>query len=175
MGCLVRKEGEDFVALLVFERDQLLYDIRNYCYVEGHVLPATAEVHQRHTVQDVGEDGNVDRVTRVLDLGIAEVREMLYPYTKRTARRLELTDRLKEKRQYEVLLKVPAEVSQTTLTYLERNIHEYLVCLATSDWMSICNPEKEQTWRMKAEEAAARIRMGMTMRMQRVRIRMHPF
>ena len=66
---------------LTFKREELLYDIRNNAYVEGDVMQAKTE-HDRHQVQDIGEDGNIDRVTRVLDLAHAECEEALFPYTK---------------------------------------------------------------------------------------------
>ena len=66
---------------MTFKREELLYDIRNNAYVEGDVMQAKTE-HDRHQVQDIGEDGNIDRVTRVLDLAHAECAEALFPYTK---------------------------------------------------------------------------------------------
>ena len=66
---------------MTFKREELLYDIRNNAYVEGDVMQAKTE-HDRHQVQDIGEDGNIDRVTRVLDLAHAECEEALFPYTK---------------------------------------------------------------------------------------------
>lgn len=66
---------------LTFKREELLYDIRNNAYVEGDVMQVKTE-HDRHQVQDIGEDGNIDRVTRVLDLAHAECEEALFPYTK---------------------------------------------------------------------------------------------
>ena len=66
---------------MTFKREELLYDIRNNAYVEGDVMQEKTE-HERHQVQDIGEDGNIDRVTRVLDLAHAECEEALFPYTK---------------------------------------------------------------------------------------------
>lgn len=66
---------------MTFKREELLYDIRNNAYVEGDVMQVKTE-HDRHQVQDIGEDGNIDRVTRVLDLAHAECEEALFPYTK---------------------------------------------------------------------------------------------
>ena len=56
---------------LTFKRDELLYDIKNMGFVEGDTKKVESE-HERHQVMDVGEDGNVDRVTRVLDLTFSE-------------------------------------------------------------------------------------------------------
>ena len=66
---------------LLFKRSELLYDIKNYAYVEGDIMQVKTE-HDRHQVQDIGETGNIDRVTKVLDLAYAESVEALFPYSK---------------------------------------------------------------------------------------------
>lgn len=174
MSCFLEKEQGRLIAVLGFKRDQLLYDIKNCAYIEGHIMETDNE-HQRHTVQDVGEEGNVDRITRVLDLAVAQCREMLYPYIKHHIHRPELNDVLKEKSVYGMVLSVPHGFSQTTLNLLEQLIHEYLVAKAVADWMSITNPAKAETWAIKAREAEHEIRMSLHARIAKVRIRMHPF
>ena len=134
MSCYLDEQNGTVEAVLSFKRDQLLYDIANYAYIEGHVME-TENTHQQHTVQDVGEEGNVDRVTRVLDLNVAKCREMLYPFIKHEIHRHELDDTLKETPAYGMVLKVPQGFSQTTLNLLGRLIHEYLVCKSVADWM----------------------------------------
>ena len=74
---------------LVFKREELLYDAENYSFVEGDIMQAEDE-HARHQVFDIGQDGNVDRVTRILNLVHSECVEMLFPYTKE-----EISDALK--------------------------------------------------------------------------------
>lgn len=66
MSCCIENEGAKLKVKLTFEREQLLYDIKNNAYVESHVMAPETE-HAKHMVADVGEEGNVDRVTRVLD------------------------------------------------------------------------------------------------------------
>lgn len=161
-------------AVLGFKRDQLLYDIKNYAYIEGSVMD-TGSNHNRHMVQDVGEEGNVDRVTRVLNLTVAKCRELLYPYTKNELHRTELNDILREPKVYGIVLSVPTDFSQTTLYLLENLIHEYLVCKAVSDWLSITNPAKAQVWEAKAEDAESEIRVNLHARIARTRRRLRPF
>ena len=79
MSCFFEEENGIKLAVLIFRRDQLLYDIKNISYIEGSVLPQDTEAHNRHMVQDVGEEGNVDRVSRILDLCHAQAKELLYP------------------------------------------------------------------------------------------------
>lgn len=174
MGCYSDEQNGTVEAVLIFSREQLLYDIKNYAYIEGHVLQ-TEDSHVRHTVQDVGEEGNVDRVTRVLDLSMAKCREILYPYVKHDIHRHVLDDKLKETPCYGIVLTLPTTFSQTTLNLLERLIHEYLVCRGVSDWMSITNPAKAETWTIKAQEAEQEIRTCTATRMKKVRIKPHLF
>ena len=167
------KEGR-LNAVMSFKRDQLLYDIKNYAYIEGSVME-TESNHNRHMVQDVGEEGNVDRVTRVLNTTACKCRELLYPYTKNELRCTELNDDLREPPVYGIVLSVPKDFSQTTLYLLENLIHEYLVCKAVADWLSITNTAKSQVWEAKAEEAEHDIRVNLHNRIAKARRRLHPF
>lgn len=161
-------------AVMIFKREQLLYDIKNYAYIEGSVMETDSE-HNRHTVQDVGADGNVDRITRVLNLTVAKCKEMLYPYTKNELRRTELDDKLREPKEYGIVLRVPSDFSQTTLYLLKNLIHEYLVSKAMSDWLSITHTAKAEVWEAKAKEAEQEIRLNLHARMRNTRRRPHPF
>lgn len=174
MSCFLDKGDGTQSAVLMFKRDQLLYDIKNCAYIEGSVMD-TESNHNRPIVQDVGEDGNVDRVTRVLDLTVAKCREVLYPYTKREIDLSVLNDKLREPGVYGIVLNVPKDFSQTTLDLLEKLAHEYLVCEAVADWMSITNTRKGEIWKSKAEDAVSEIRRNLNARISRTRRRLHPF
>lgn len=169
--CGSQATGKRLVAIIL-KREQLLYDIGNYCYVEGDIMPEESQ-HSRHTVQDVVQEGNVDRVTRVLDLAHADVVERLYPFTQHEIHHPALDDRLREKPVYSIFLNVPESYSQTTLNLLGKLIHELMVCLAVADWMSIANPPKEETWRRKVVDTLARINQVKGQTRGRTRIRPH--
>ena len=172
MSCWLYEDNDKLEVVLGFDRDELLYDIRTCAYVEGHVVPPEGE-HARHMIIDVGEEGNVDRVTRILDMEIARVREMLYPYTRHGITRRAMDDHFRQRRVYGIVMLVPSTFSQTTLALLERLVHEYLVTRALADWLSITNPAKASVWQDKAEEAEHEIRTAAQTRMARVRIRPH--
>ena len=160
------------VVVIILKREQLLYDIKNYCYIEGDIMPEDTQ-HSRHMVQDVGEEGNVDRVTRILDLAHADVVESLYPFTQLEIHHPVVDDRLREKPVYGIFLNVPESYSQTTLNLLGGLIHELMVCIAIADWMSITNPPKEETWKRKAEATLTRINQVKSQTRDRSRIRPH--
>jgi len=142
---------------LVFKRDQLVYDIANMAYVESHVM-AEEEEHGRHVLADVAEAGNVDRVTRVLDLAHAAAVEMLYPLTRGEVWCGEsVSDELTEAASYCIELWLPEGFSRTTVGLLEKLVHEYMTARALADWLSVTKPEASANWAAKAEEAAREI------------------
>lgn len=144
-------------ATLAFKREELLYDIKNLAWIEGHVMDEASQ-HNRHTLEDIGEDGNVDRVTRILDVVHAAAVEMLYPYTKIDVEGGEyLDDRLEEPERYYIEMQVPVTMSQTTLLLIEKLVHEFMVYRVLHDWLGITNPAAADKWLLKAEEAVAKI------------------
>ena len=141
-------------------------------------MPAEAE-HAKHIIEDIGEEGNIDRVTRLLNLYHAVIVEALYPYTKTDVVTAEeavpWTDKLEEVEQYRIDLYLPETFSQTTINLLEHWIHEFLVCRCLADWMSIANTEKSIVWMTKAEEAKTEIGKITHHRKSTVRRKMNPF
>jgi hypothetical protein len=134
---------------LKFLRAQLLYDIRNYAFIEGDVMGEEKQ-HAQHVLVDIGEEGNVDRVTRILSVIHAAVIELLYPWTKCEPIEEEIDDCLFAPVEYVVELHVPNDVSRTTLHLLSRLIHEFMVYRVLADWLSITHPEAAVSWAAKA-------------------------
>ena len=149
-------DGNKRAVRLVFKRSQLLYDIKNYAYVEADVMGEEKQ-HAQHVLADIGEEGNVDRVTRILAVIHAAVVEMLYPFTKQEPIEEEIDNCLYAPDEYVVELNVPVAMSRTTLLLLSRLIHEYMVYRVLADWLSITNPEASVNWREKAEAAEREI------------------
>ena len=163
------------LVVLKFKRQELLYDCKNYAYIEGDVMK-TDDDHDRHQVFDIAEEGNVDRLTRVFDLAIAECIEFCYPYSKVDVDELtEMDDELNETVEYVINLKVPDDFSQTTVNLLEKYIHEFLVCRALGDWFTITYPDKAAAWLAKAEDAQEKITETLNHRITRVRRTLNPF
>lgn len=113
----------------------------------------------RAPVIDVGQDGNIDRVRRVLDLAFAEVVEALFPYTSLDVIEGEhLNDDLIEREGYDIELRVPLGFSRTTLSLLENLIHEYAVCCVLSDWLSMTNIAAHEKWELRKQSVLLSIR-----------------
>ncbi len=164
------------IAVLLFKHEDLIYDIANMAFVEGHIM-VDADDEIRHTIQDIAQEGNRDRVERVLDTAHAIITELLYPYTKEEIRRAVVDSRLPRRHVIGIRLEIPNEFSQTTLNLLERLVFEYFVCDVLQDWLSVTNPQKSVVWKDKREEIRVMIRRCVTNRRgnKRVRIRQHPF
>ena len=177
MNCCQGKNEPSKEATLVFKRAELLYDIENYSFVEGDLLKEVEGEHNRHQVTDIGQEGNVNRVTRVLNLAHSECVEMLYPYTKdEIADEQEVMDDvLAAPKEYVIALTLPNGFSMTTLKMLKHLIHEYMVCKVLADWMSITNPSSQANWEDKVQRLKEKIRTSLVSRRGVTRRKLKPF
>lgn len=171
-------DGGTIHAYLQFIREELLYDIGNVAYIEGDAAPLEDE-HARHCIIDVTQEGNVDRVTRMMDVAFTACRELLYPYVKTGVREgLAYGDRLTETDVYKIELKLPSTFSRTTVEHLGNLIHEYIVARVLTDWMGLTNLTVQQSavlWREKLEDAAEQITTALNTRTGRVRRTLTPW
>ena len=160
---------------LHFLRNELLDDIRQYAYIEADMMPDD-NIHAKHQTFDIAEDGNIDRVTRVLSLVFSQCVEILYPYTKTPVEEVEVrNDVLVSDVEYIISMSVPDTFSKTTCDLLEKYIHEFLVCSALADWFSITKPEASANWRQKSEDAKDGIRGAKIRFTKKVRRGSSPF
>lgn len=164
------------VVTLRFKRSELLYDAENYSFVEGDIKEADDE-HTRHQIFDIGQTGNIDRVTRVLNLAHAECVEMLFPYTKTAIAggTAEMDDVLVAPESYDIEMRLPEGFSMSTVKLLSNMIHEYLVCRVVADWMSITNPESQAKWEIKFRELKSAIQTSLLSRRGVVKRKIKPF
>jgi hypothetical protein len=160
---------------LTFKRYEILDDIKNISFVEADIIQ-TEDEHQKHQVFDIGEDGNVDRVTRVMSLAVAEVTEMLYPYSvTHDIDDEEYVNDLTEPEVYDITMRLPKEFSFDTVRLLKHLIHEYIIDRILEDWLSITKPSSQANWRSKLEEIAEEIRRALVYRKRPLRRKMSPF
>lgn len=161
-------------VLLKFYRAQLLYDIKNYAYIEGHVMGEEKQ-HAQHVLVEIGEEGNVDRVTRILAVVHAAVIELLYPYTKQAPVEEVIDDCLYAPDEYLVEMHVPETMSRTTMHLLSRLIHEFMVYSVLADWLSITHPEAAANWALKAEATEKEIDKAKNLRTKAFTRKTHPW
>ena len=164
----------DNTAILTFKRSQLLYDIENICFIEGETLD-NSQYKTTQLIQDAGQRGNVDRITRILDLCVDHCREALYPFSKKDVFIPVRDDMFEEEKEYYIFLSLPTGFSQSTLDYLEKLIHEFIVDTAVADWLSITNPNKMDIWKAKSYDVENKIKSSLLTRTGRLRRPLHPF
>lgn len=134
---------------------QLLYDIRNIAYVEGHVMEdeTTARQHIRHLVTDIGEEGNIDIVARALHMAFAALQWAVARAALAPAPRY--TDVLALPHAYELRLTVCLSHAHASL--LTQLAHRFMVASALCHWLSITHADAAAKWRAEASECESRI------------------
>lgn len=174
--CCDGRQQQSMAVTLTFKRTELLYDAENYSFVEGDIMKADDE-HARHQVFDIAAKGNIDRVTRVLNLAHAECVEMLFPYSKEEIPEGQeaMTDVMTAPEEYHIVLNLPDGFSLTTLKLLTHLVHEYLVCRVLADWMSITNPGSQANWEEKFRELKTKIQTSLVSRTGKIRRKCKPF
>lgn len=162
-------------ATLTFKRDEIMQDIENYAFVVADVMKVDEE-HARHQVYDICQDGNIERVTRVLNLAYSEVVELLYPYTKEDCGQEEIADNaLTFPEEYIILMEIPDNFAKSTVVLLTKLIHEYFVYRILGDWLSITAGECSGIWEEKLEKTREKINSAKDERTGRVRRTQAPF
>lgn len=159
MSCIIEETEGNLNVILRFRREDLLYDIENTNYIEGHILKKDNN-HIRHMIHDVCQEGNVDKVTRSMDLAVAEIKKILEPYSKTEIEDFSFDNKLIETPVYGIILNLPKRFSQTTLNLLEKLIHEFIVSQTISDWFAMIYPEKAKLWDEKATGLKQKIRVS---------------
>lgn len=162
-------------AVLTFKREEIIYDLQNYAHMEAHLLDEEAAGHVRHALMDIADEGNVDRINRILDLAFAAFKEKLFSFTKYAIENPVLDNTLSEQKSYGIVLSLPQSFSQTTLNLLEKLIHEYVVCYALADYLTIVYPDKAATWAAKADAVEESIQSTLCNRTARIRRRLSVF
>lgn len=174
MSCDLIETGERTRVVLSYRRERLLYDIGNYAYVEGKGME-TEDARARSFVQDITDEGNVDLITREMDLAVERCRDLLHSYTNTEISRRYLDDKLRETPVYGIVMDVPTGFSQTSLNLLEKLIQRYVVFQCVREWMSLTFPAKTEAWELKINGVERGIRACMNSRARKVRRRLHPF
>jgi len=171
-------------VVLTFYRSELLNDLDQYGFVEGDVMntgdPKT-EAHEhlrhgKHQVQDITQEGNIDIVTRWLNLKLKWCREALYPYTKNPVTDgLGLDDVLNNPDTYTIAMTVSDDFSDTTADYLEDLIHNLLVWWVMYKWLAITKPDAAAKWLADEQDAEAELQKSKSRLCGKVRRPLQPF
>jgi len=164
MNCCRKKKDETREVVITIHRKDVMYEIRNLGYVEGDVMDGE-NGHRKHQMQDIGEDGNVDRVTRIMDLAFAECCNACGRYAyEEIEDGMTDDDAYREETGYVLRLKMPRAYSQTGIRLLTKYIHEYMVDCVMAEWTELVNPESTARWREKCAVLAEQISVTLAAR-----------
>ena len=134
--------------------DEVLQDIRSAAWLEAELHPEL-DRHHRHEMADICENGNIERVWRVLGTATAEIRvalhKMLAPQTTvSTVNDLDCPDR----RNFTISNPLPT----ATIAYIKEKIHEYLVAAVMADRTAVIIPAAADVWQARTDDALAALR-----------------
>lgn len=132
----------------------LLYDISNMAYL----IADTGEPlnHTLHRVRDICEDGNIDRVSRILGLAYAKILDVLAPVSE--SRHIKIDRDLSvSPHNYEIRFSSSGRFRFTLTSEKKLKIkeiaHEYMVCMVLCDWLEVTLPVAADVWKYRAESA----------------------
>ena len=141
------------------EYKALLYDIANMAYVIADT--GRDSLHSLHRVRDIVEDGNIDRVSRVLGLAYVQVINILSPLLR--SPRVDICKDFSAKPRDYVLNFRNDRGCSFSLTkeiklHIKETVHEYMVCMVLADWLGITLPEASDVWKFRAEGCLTALR-----------------
>lgn len=143
---------------IILYRKSLLYDISNIAYIVADSAPDLDE-KTRSVITDICEEGNVDRVTRIMNRAYNDLLNRLYAYTKeRVLEENKINDLFSESLEYKIQMMVPEDFSKTTVSALSEYLHEYIVDVVLVEWLSITKKDEVGIWQEKADAVLGRAR-----------------
>lgn len=166
---------QDKVLILEFLRTELMYDIKNLGYII-HDSASKETPAEGKNIVDIAEDGNADRIQRLLDLAYAEVMRILSPYTDH-----EVTadaygnDILNEPTVYFVYITLKHNMPGITENLLRTYIHEFMVAYVMAEWLAMVAPDQSALWAAKVQTLTETIKSALSARKSITRIKLSPW
>lgn len=135
-------------------KKSLIYDIENMAYViaDNHDHSDNAI----HRLRDICQDGNIDRVSRILGLAYSRLLTILFPIlspplfdVNRDYSQIphDYEFRFRTDRQLRFLL------TKERQFHIKEAAHEYMVAMVLADWLEVTMPQAADVWKFKAENA----------------------
>lgn len=166
-------ERKNCVVNITLHRSELLYDIGNNAYIHSE---SNVDLSGKlgAMIKDLTQDGNIDRVNRILGLAYSECCRLVFPYIKKVVEAGERDNRPEGDGDYVFSLLLPLAFPEGNVDMLKRLLHEYMVCYVLGDWLGIVAPGLGGYWNGKKLLLADDIRHCMLMRTCAVRRKMNP-
>lgn len=174
-----------YKVMIELLKKELVYDIKNtaYTYADS-IFSSVADPHLIHNIYDVGEDGNRDKLARILDSAIEDCREMLFRYTKMEmlgggfdSNEWEecIGSPTNDEDAYYLAMRMPSGFSKTSVHTMMVYIHDYIVNQCLYEWLMIVYPDGADRFWALAEDKKQKIKDASNRSAGRARIRLHPF
>lgn len=148
-------------VLMLFEKEELLHEAASKAWIQTDTETESGETSDSatHNYKEVAEEENWPMVSRWLTLATTEVEQMLYNLTRRyTHSHKSMDNRVKERQEWAIEMRVPEDASDTTLTLIMNLTNEYLVTRLLKEWSGLSYKPALPYWTEKQEELAEKIR-----------------
>lgn len=172
-------------VMIELRKDELVFDIKNTAYTfADSVSNEVGDLHGIHNVYDVGEDGNRDKLARILDSAVEDCNETLYRFTK-----MEMAGGgfdsneweecvgapCNDEEAYYLAMRMPRGFSATSVHTMTVYAHDYIVYQCLYEWLMIVFPSGADRFWALAEEKKQKMKDASNRSAVRSRIRLHPF
>lgn len=174
-----------YKVMIELQKKELVFDIRNTAAAYADSISSSVEdSHLIHNVYDVGEDGNRDKLARILDSAVEDCKELLYRFTKMEmlgsgfdSNEWEecIGSPTNEEESYYLVMRMPNGFSQTSVHTMTVYIHDYIVNQCLYEWLMIVYPEGADRFWSLAEEKKQKMKGASNRSAVRARITLHPF
>lgn len=140
-------------SVIIIKSHEVLCDIRSAAWLESE-LHESLPLHRRHEMADVCEEGNIEKIWRVLGLCDTEVRVALRRILVAVPR-LSPVNSIESPEEWEYHLAECLRTESVNLT--KEKIHDYFVASAMADRAEVIIPECAPIWRERAAGALTAI------------------
>jgi len=172
-------------AMVELQKEELVFDIKNtaYIFADSYIGSDISEKQLKNAF-DIGEEGNRDKLARILDSAVEDCREMLFRFTK-----MEMmgggfeSDEWEEcigsptndEDAYYLAMVIPDGFARTSLHAIAVYLHDYIVNECMYEWMMLILPEAADRFWAIAEEKKKKLKEASNRTTRKTRIVLHPF
>lgn len=173
-----RKEQRVMMELM---KSELVYDVANTAYTFADALNLDDE-HERKSIIDVAQDGNRDKLARILDEAVEDCRETLYTFGKgHVDGSWYETDEWEDcvgsptsdEESYYLKMFAPRYFSTTSLHTMMVYAHNYIVNKAVSDWLMVVYPKGAEQFLVLANDTKDKLLRAANRGGSNIRIKPH--
>lgn len=155
---------KDKLLILEFKRQELVYEISNLGYIIRDSSKRETPDEGRN-IADIEATGNVDRISRLLDLAYADVLRILSAFVDHKVETDAYgNDIQQDPDSYFVMITLKHNMPGTTENLLRIYIHEFMVDKVMGEWLLTVAPDKATTWLEKSQAMETNIKGAMSAR-----------